>query len=171
MIQKAIEVFNIVRDIPYHIPLTAEEQNNTCHTKAKLLHELLSAYRYTARIRVCSFLWKETVPEKFHHLIKQEQEYHSFVEMLINDKWIVLDASFDRSLKKLSVPVNEWDGKADTKIAVKVKEILAPNKAEKICKEYCDPLQMQKSCHKNKELYEALNQIYEQTRKKEENNH
>src|SRR3989344_5042537 len=95
--KKAIELFTIVRDIPYRIPLNEQEANNTCHGKSKLLCDLLNAYGFTARLRACSFFWsKLPLPEQLKKLIKEDKGFHTFVELELNGKWIVLDPSFDK---------------------------------------------------------------------------
>ena len=46
--------------------------------------------------------------------------YHLACRVRINNRWVLVDATWDRPLKRAGFPVNEhWDGRADTLCAVK----------------------------------------------------
>jgi len=51
--------------------------------------------------------------------------------VLIDGEWVTVDAAWDIGLKNI-FHVNEWDGKSDTEIAVKVLEIFSPEKSAEI---------------------------------------
>ena len=55
----AVQVFNKIRDLPYHCPESLEEDDYRCWGKNRLLFEELSKGSFEVRFRVCDFLWSE----------------------------------------------------------------------------------------------------------------
>jgi len=53
---------------------------------------------------------------------------HTYLEIKINGKWKILDATWDKGLRKI-LPVNNWDGKSGTEIAVKPTKIFSAKKS------------------------------------------
>jgi hypothetical protein len=162
----AIQIFNLVRDIPYNIPLKNSDIGYACHGKSVLLYDLLRTYGYTVRFRACNFRWDENIRnESITRLIKKNDAQHTYVEIKVKNNWCVLDASFDTGLKK-RLPVNYWDGKTDTKLQVKQYKILTVKESDKILKTVRDPILDVKMHKKNYELYKMLNSIYTNIRAK-----
>jgi len=160
----AKKLFEIVRDIPYNIPLNLTDPDTTCHGKGRLLYELLSSYGFEVRLRVCSFYWsKLPILADLKKLIEQDLEYHSYVELKTDNNWIILDSSFDSRLKS-KFPVNKWRTKG-TKLSVipeKITDIAETNYT--LAKER-SPEKIQTNIKLNYKLYKRLNKIYEETRK------
>jgi hypothetical protein len=124
-----IEAFKTVRDMPYRIPLTSKEEDVCCNGKHKLLKDLLEKQGLEVRYRVCTFLWSSiALPEKVSSLQHDDNSTHVWLEVFINEEWIIVDATWDIGLKNI-FHVNEWDGKSNTKPAVKPIEIFSPQKS------------------------------------------
>jgi hypothetical protein len=124
-----IDIFNQVRDIPYRIPLALDEtkggeHGGSCLYKVELLKKLLEAECLECRYRICTFLWSQlNIPEEVMKAEHNDSGEHVWLEVLINNKWIILDPTWDIGLTRI-FSINSWDGISDTKPAVKSIEIL-----------------------------------------------
>jgi hypothetical protein len=128
--QKIVSLFEKVRDIPYGYinsrnPLDVYNQNKgTCSGK----HELLKALYEELNIPVKNFIVKHNfkdLPNDISKLLgpKDMFDLHNFLKIKINNKWITVDATWDKDLEELGFPVNhKWDGKSDMQLAVKTQE-------------------------------------------------
>jgi transglutaminase-like putative cysteine protease len=119
----AIEIFYFVRD---KIPLafvnpytTASEtlrlRKGSCFTKATLQMALLRAVGIPARFRVMEF--KGNDPNEWEGILPSlvvsrmpEQFPHYFAEVHIEGRWIMADATFDKSL---IADIEGWNGEED----------------------------------------------------------
>ena len=102
-----IKTFEAVRDIPYRIPLTLDEEDNCCSGKHKLLKSMLVEQGYEVRYRVCSFLWSSVdLPEKIKAISHDDNCTHVWLEVLINNNWITVDATWDEGLKKCLILIS-----------------------------------------------------------------
>jgi hypothetical protein len=107
-----IEEFKTVRDMPYRIPLALGEKDICCGGKHKILKDLFIEQGLDVRYRVCSFLWSSIdLPEKVSRVPHNDNSTHVWLEVFINNEWIITDATWDSDLKKI-FHVNEWDGKS-----------------------------------------------------------
>mgnify|MGYP006991944433 CR=1 FL=1 len=126
MNSELVKEFNKIRDIPYSIP-----QNN-CSRKCIKLKNVLEKYWYISRYRVCEFNWMDfNFPPEIKKLIKQNNSLHVFLEVLVEGNIIILDPTWDYKLRNI-FEINIWDGKSNTKIAVKTNNIYDYNKSENI---------------------------------------
>ncbi len=159
-----LDTFNQIRDIPYRIPLTLEEEDECCVGKHKQLFELLKKEGYNLRYRVCTFSWSDlNIPEDIKSLPHDSESTHTYLEIEIDKKWIIMDVTWDITLSKI-LPVNNWDGTSDTKISVPVKKILSPEDSIKVVKEEEDKDSLINDLRRNKEFYQALNKWLESQR-------
>ncbi len=127
---KIITLFEKVRDIPYgdigsRNPLDVYKQNRgTCSGK----HELLKALYKELGIPVKDFIimhrFKELpilFPINIQKILNTTDiiDPHNFIKIEIDGKWITVDVTWDKNLKKLGFPINEnWDGKTNLNISV-----------------------------------------------------
>lgn len=126
---KIIREFEIIRDIPYSIPLSLTEKDECCSGKHKMLKSILEKEGFIARYRICSFLWSSmTLPEKVVSIPHMNESSHLYLEVLMDDNWITVDATWDSSIYKNFV-ISTWDGKSSTNIAVEAIEIFSPEKS------------------------------------------
>ncbi|QQS61519.1 MAG: hypothetical protein IPN70_01120 [Candidatus Moraniibacteriota bacterium] len=127
-----IEAFKSVRDMPYRIPLVLGEKDVCCSGKHKILKDLFVEQGLTVRYRVCSFLWSSLdLPSDISNVPHDDLSSHVWLEVLIDDNWIIVDATWDISVRNI-LHVNEWDGKSNTETAVKPLDIFTPQKSADI---------------------------------------
>ena len=128
--QKIITLFEKVRDIPYgnigsRNPLDVYKHNKgTCSGK----HELLKALYKELGISVKDFI----IMHRFKHLpVEFPKEIqtmldktdiidpHNFFKIKRDEKWLTIDITWDKALKKLGFPVNlNWNGRSEMQVAV-----------------------------------------------------
>jgi hypothetical protein len=157
--------FKRVRDIPYRIPLSKDEKDCSCSGKTE---ELMSIFRRTgvnARQRICLFRWKDLgLPAEVMAAAHDDDASHTYFEAQFDGQWIVIDATWDIGLKSI-FPINDWDGKSATDIAVPTSEILSPQDGAAYLDEVSSPEAMAKDILMNGSFYKALNDYFEQVRK------
>lgn len=130
-----ISVFEKIRDIPYAIipefyPLEEgpagmlESNAGFCVPKHYLLGMLFA--KLGIRVRYCAFafFWGKqgiTCPPAVSETVEGLPEtFHLASEAYIDHTWVLVDATWDKGLKKAGFPVNEeWDGRGNTKNGVK----------------------------------------------------
>lgn len=132
MEKSIIALFNEIRDIPYSIPLSTTEINNSCSGKAIVLKERLAKLGIESRYRVVSFKWSDlNLPKEVLEVPHQNDSTHVYLEVLLNGNWINVDPTWDKELNSV-LPVNQWDGKSDTNIAVKVIDVFSLEESHNI---------------------------------------
>jgi len=158
-----IEVFKTVRDIPYRIPLALGEKDECCNSKHKVLKDLLVKQGFECRYRMGSFLWGSfDLPDTVLSVHHDDLGSHVWLEILIEGKWVTVDATWDAGLKKI-FHVNEWDGKSHTETAVKPLKIFTPQKSEKIMNNESEEGALS-DLKINGEFYKAFNNWLEEQR-------
>ncbi len=160
--KKLISLFNRVRDVPYRIAEIAGSKENTCYTKHLLLKECLEKLNVPVRPRVCSFSWRNLpIPRRLLR-IEHTNSHHVYLEAVINDRWINLDATWDKGLEKV-LPVNYWDGISPTTIAVPPTKIYSPRESLSLFSEEDD---IEEDLRKNGLFYKAFNEWLESNRRR-----
>jgi hypothetical protein len=166
----SIEIFHQVRDIPYRIPLSLDETEGeyggSCLYKVELLKKLLESEGLECRYRICTFLWSQlNLPEEIMKTEHNDRGEHVWLEVWINNKWIILDPSWDIGLAKI-FSINSWDGISDTNLAVKLIEILDVSTSADIMdfdnyeEAFLADLEI------NGEFYKSLNNYFDKIRSK-----
>jgi hypothetical protein len=159
-----ITAFKTIRDMPYRIPLSLGENDTCCSGKHKLLKDLLTKEGFVVRYRVCSFLWSSfDLPREVSSVFHDDYCTHLYLEVLIDHKWVVVDATWDIGIQKI-LPVNEWDGKSNTEVAVKPLDIFTPQKSADIMANESDE-DILSDLKINGEFYKAFNGWLDQNRK------
>jgi len=158
-----IEIFNKIRDIQFRIPTSTDDPSMDCDEKHKRLFNLLTKTGYKVRYRVCSFSWSSlNIPKKILNIQHKDECEHLFLEIFLNNKWVILDASWDIGLKNIFT-VNEWNGKTNTEIAVKPTEIFPPQKKHELSHTMNKDAILEDMKESGK-FYEALNGWLEENR-------
>lgn len=128
-----VKIFKKVRDIPYGSTGERDPQKilkaklGSCSGKHLLLKELFELLGYQAKIITCYHHFDEALPrreypEALQNLITEHTviDFHHFIQIKRNNRWVVVDATWDTPLKAYGFPVNtDWDGNTDTQLAVK----------------------------------------------------
>lgn len=157
----AIKLFEKIRDLPLHNPEFKEDIDSRCWGKHRKLKQLFEKEGLKSRYIVCSFKWSEQrFPKEIINLPHEDRDYHLFLEVLINNQWVVVDASNDSNLPEF----NKWDGKSNCKIAVNYIKILSPEESEKIEEE-----ERKNNLHNiknNYDFYKAINTFFNKIRKR-----
>lgn len=136
-----ISIYNHIRDIPYAIipelrdPATGpagllEQNKGSCIPKHFLLGIMFEKLGIPVKYATSLYSWDDPrvkYPPDLKMLVKRlPAGAHLTCKAYIEGRWILIDATWDRPLKKAGFPVNEtWDGISPTKNAVKaVQEII-----------------------------------------------
>jgi hypothetical protein len=165
---KLMQIFSHIRDIPYSIPLIFGEEDNSCVGKNLLLFKQLSTLGYTVRWRVCEFLWNSlSLPDKVKQLPHDDSSSHAYLEVLINDTWQIVDATWDSGLASI-LPVTAWDGSRSTKLAVQPTNIFSSEKSAEIINNLSQG-EFEKDMKANGEFYRAFNEWLKKIRSVAEN--
>lgn len=131
-INERIRLFKIVRDIPYYIATSDNEQGYECVTKPEVLKMLLQTIGLKCRDIVCEFRWEDLgLPEEILKLPHEDPETHGYLDIWIPEtkKWIKVDPNWDSRIKHPKIPIAEWDGLNDTKLAVIPTKIYSPKES------------------------------------------
>lgn len=129
-----ISVFNHIRDIPYYlVPQIADPcawaesilklNKGSCSPKHYLLGIFFTRLGIPVKYVTYPFKWgKQPIqypPELMELARGSPIGYHVACKARLNDKWVLVDATWDRALKKAGFSVNDpWDGLSDTLNAV-----------------------------------------------------
>lgn len=132
--QKIIRLFEKVRDIPFgrmgsRNPKDVYEKNKgTCSGKTFLLKELYNEIDIKTKDMICLQRWKDLtwLPDKTYGVVKFPKElkeilertdvvdFHNYLKILVDNKWVSIDVTIDKPLKKIGFYTTEnWDGKSD----------------------------------------------------------
>lgn len=154
-----IQLFNKIRDLPYYCPESLEDNDYRCWGKNRLLFQELKNQDFEIRFRVCDFLWSEQrIPKEITSKSPKDLDQHLFLEIKLNNQWIILDCSNDSKL-----PVyNNWDGKSNCQIAVKYKKIYSPEESKKL--EEQERVKFINEFNQHKELYFLMNKFFDKLR-------
>lgn len=161
-----VEIFYEVRDIPYRIPLAPGEPDQTCLGKTKRLLEGLAAEGAAVRPRCSDFNWSDLpLPSEVAAQPHEDKCGHIYLEILLGKDWKVLDPTWDKSLSNL-FPVNEWDGRNGTPIAVPVRgKIYGIQESLEIYHEPETPEELEEDLAAQEMFYRAFNDWLEQLRR------
>lgn len=158
-----VETFNAIRDVPYRIPLSANETDNCCSGKARRLKAIFDKEGYETRYRVCEFRWSTLgLPESVLRVPHADLSTHVYLEVKIENEWVDVDATWDMAINSV-LKANEWDGRSNTTIAVPVFTKYNEEKSEKIMKEETAEI-IEKDLQINRGFYKAFNSWLEQNR-------
>jgi len=143
-----VKIFSQIRDIPYFIDLRLldlangprgmlEDGKGSCTPKHYLMGMMYGRLGYKTRYMTYSFNWKDIgadYPKEVRDMADEiPVTYHLACKVLIDGKWLLIDATWDTPLAKAGFPVNKnWDGKSGTILAVKpVKEFIHDDAGER----------------------------------------
>lgn len=118
-VTRRIQVFNEVRDIPYHVA-TNGEPDWCCATKCAVLQRRLASLGLGSRFVFGEYKWSSLgLPAAVMRLLPEDRGYHQLLSVRVPESgaWVELDPSWDSALRK-RFPIAEWDGVASTATAV-----------------------------------------------------
>jgi len=157
-------LFSQIRDVPYRIPLSRNDADDCYNGKAIRLKKLLEENGYEARYVVCEFRWSDLdLPKEILDIPHQDLSTHVYLELKIDEKWVILDPSWDSGLRNI-LPVNDWDGRSDTTIAVKPTETYSLEKSAEIMIDEGNE-ELEEELKASGEFFKAFNEYLEKNRK------
>ena len=131
--EKVVKIFEKVRDIRFgsmgsRDPKDVYEKNKgTCSGKNFLLRDLYKGIGIRTKDMICLQRWKDLTwfpsgiyknvdfPEELLKMLDENDivDFHNYEEIFIDGKWIVVDVTIDKPLKKIGFYTTEnWDGKS-----------------------------------------------------------
>lgn len=129
-----VKIFEKVRDIRFgsinsRNPIDVYKANKgTCSGKHFLIKELYKGIGLKTKDMICMQRWKDLMwfptgnyeivnfSEELIDMLKEYEiiDFHNYLKIFIDGKWIQLDVTIDKPLKKLGFFTTEnWDGKSD----------------------------------------------------------
>ncbi|MCD6436421.1 MAG: hypothetical protein J7L15_08580 [Clostridiales bacterium] len=132
--KQIVALFEKVRDIPFGTidsrdPYKVYQANKgTCSGKNFLIKELYNEIGVKTKDMICLQRWKDLtwypddeydvvkLPDDLMKLLDDNEiiDFHNFVKIFLNGKWVQIDVTIDLPLKALGFHVVEnWDGKSD----------------------------------------------------------
>ncbi|MCD6401992.1 MAG: hypothetical protein J7L73_08715 [Anaerolineales bacterium] len=132
--QQIVKIFEKVRDIPFgrmgsRDPKDVYERNKgTCSGKNFLLKGLYKTIGVKTKDIICLQRWKDltwfpddrygivNLPDEMKQMLEETEivDFHNYVKILVDGKWVTIDVTIDLPLKKLGFYTTEhWDGKSD----------------------------------------------------------
>jgi hypothetical protein len=166
-ITERIRLFKMVRDIPYYIAVNEGEQGYECVTKPEILSKLLRAINLKTRDIVCYFKWHDLgLPKEILKIPHEDPETHGYIEVFIpeKNKWVRVDPNWDSRINYPKIPIAEWDGLSDTKLAVTPLKILSPEESASFNSQDIGD-EREKYMERNKAFFNALNKWLQSIRK------
>jgi hypothetical protein len=157
----------MVRDIPYYIAVSDKEQGYECVTKPEILDRLLQTIELKSRHIICEFRWEDLrLPKEILKLPHEDPETHEYLEVWIPErkKWVKVDPTWDSRLRP-KLPIAEWDGLSNTKLAVIPIKILSPEESAAFIAQDIGE-EREKYMERNRKFFIALNRWLESIRKK-----
>lgn len=131
-----VRVFERVRDFPYYYPSSRDPEEvlragrGSCSGKHYLLAELFRGLGVKVRHLICTHRFNESpigFPEELQAMLRKNEivDVHDYLQILIDERWIDVDATWPSALREYGFPVNEeWDGVSPMLLSVVPEEIL-----------------------------------------------
>lgn len=154
--EKIIALCRLVREIPYKRIGSLNPVNmvskgkGSCTPKHVFLAKYLKKMNIPVKFLIIPFYYKKiplNYPQSKKNLVNQMPiSYHTAIKAKINNKWIIIDVTWDSHLR--GFPVNShWDGKSNMKLAVIAEDIIEKD---------ADPRDFEKNIAKNYSNEEIL---------------
>ena len=129
--KELIRLFKKAQAIPYFLLKHRDSQKlfsikkGSCAEKTIWLGNKLKEKNIPVKYYLIKFDWNDLpVPKEIIKLKKKEPGYHLALRSKVGRKWIWIDSTWDLGLEKGGFPVTKnWDGKTNTKLAVKTLNI------------------------------------------------
>lgn len=103
-------IFEEIRNRPYSVGANKDEKSQNCYTKNTELIGKLAELGYAVRGRLGDIDWSDLgLPSSLIDLYPKDiQPTHFYCEILKDNEWLVLDASWEPVMKAAGA-VSEWD--------------------------------------------------------------
>jgi transglutaminase-like putative cysteine protease len=117
-----VVLFERVRDLPYSYPSSRDPRtvlqqgHGSCSGKHYLLGEMFRLLGLQVRHMICTHRFNESplpFPPPMQDMLRRNEivDLHDYVQIMVNNGWVDIDATWERGLREFGFPVNEeWDG-------------------------------------------------------------
>lgn len=117
-----VVLFERVRDLPYSYPSSRDPRavlqqgRGSCSGKHYLLGEMFRLLGLQVRHMICTHRFNESplaFPPPMQEMLRRNEivDLHDYVQIVVSDGWVDVDATWERGLREFGFPVNEeWDG-------------------------------------------------------------
>jgi hypothetical protein len=125
-----VALFERVRDLPYQYPASRDPLEvlrvggGSCSGKHYLLGALFRRLGLQVRHMLCTHRFNESplpFPDEMQALLRKNEivDVHDYVQILVDNDWVDVDATWDIGLRDFGFPVTEsWDGKSSMLLTV-----------------------------------------------------
>jgi hypothetical protein len=132
--ERLVSAYVSVRDIPYGganspNPFGVLVQNRgTGKGKHMLLKLVFEALGYEVKEYWCRHDFTKMPIEPWPAVLEEFRKepligFHDFIKVKIGDRFVAVDATYDKPLAALGFPSQEWDGKSEMELPVHCEEI------------------------------------------------
>lgn len=157
------QLFLAERNIPYNIPLSCTQVDHCCSGKHERLMKAFKDAGVDCRYRVCWFRWSDlSLPAEVASISHENDCTHVYLEINVDDRWLVVDATWDPGLVRF-FPINNWVPDQDMIVAVPVTKTLSPSESA----DYMSKItthDIEADLEKHREFYQAFNNWLSQVR-------
>jgi len=161
-------LFRMARDIPFRTALSIEEQGYACVAKPEILDRMLKTIGLESRHIICKFRWEDLgFPEKVLKYEHEDPETHEYLEVFIpeKDQWVKVDPNWDSRINHSGIPIADWNGKTNTKLAVEPVETFSPEKSKEFIERDSEEEVRKEYFERNREFFRAMNKWLDSVRK------
>lgn len=125
-----VVLFERVRDLPYSYPSSRDPRavlqqgRGSCSGKHYLLGEMFRLLGLQVRHMICTHRFNESplaFPPPMQEMLRRNEivDLHDYLQIVVNDGWVDVDATWERGLREFGFPVNEeWDGSSPMILSV-----------------------------------------------------
>ena len=173
MMDKLVEIFEKVRDLPYEIgPLYEGEKlieygRGGCGPKSRYLADQLNKLGYEVRVCITPYRWTDlaALPDELKKMPQVDRMgNHVYLKVKIDDDWALIDPSWDKNLSP-ALPANiDWNGKFDQIPAIKITEEKCMNYPEPYLSWRRENQQPQEITEEDKQFASQMNLWFESVR-------
>ena len=137
-IAERISIFETVRDFEYQINWVSEPEKLLeikewyCTSKHRLLKEIYERLGYKAQLCFIPFSFNMIyLPDELkNRWYANKKWYHTFLQMLIDGKWIDIDATFNKELKNIYTVNENRNWFSPQRIICKYDKVYIPKSVE-----------------------------------------
>lgn len=106
------------------------------------------------------------LPKELLNIPHDDPETHGCIEVLIPEtkEWVKVDPTWDSRIQHHKIPIAEWDGLNDTRLAVIPTKVLSPEESATFISQDTGE-EREKYMKRNREFFIALNRWLESVRK------
>lgn len=128
---------------------------------------MLQTIGLESRHKICKFRWEDLgVPDKVLEYTHEDPETHEYLKVLVPEKeeWVKVDPNWDSRIQHPKIPISNWDGKTDTKLAVKPVKKLSPQESREFIERDSTEEARREYFEKNRDFFRAMNDWIESLR-------